>query len=142
MIRGLSVVDVPQDEWREAVSVSVDMIDDLDVFDPAEHFKAIKRIRDMIFMLVMLGYGQPAQEVASWFLEPSRGAWLKPGLPFVMSNKSTGLGLIEVVDARCSIDGQVTFAASFLDDDVEFVMTWDRFLLSTQIDIKEAGHEG
>lgn len=136
--RGRALVDVPQEPWRQAAVISVDLIDDLDVFDPREHHRAIKKIRDMIFMLIMLGYGDPAQQVADWFINPSQGGWVKPGIPYTLKAGAIGLGRAELSNVRCSIDGHVSFTVDFLDDEVDFSLTWDRFLLKSDIDTKEA----
>lgn len=141
LLRGVSLADVRQDDWRPAASLSVDIIDELDVFSPEEHYRAIKKMRDMIFMLIMLGYGRPAQEVADWFITPSHGAWLREGVPYTLRLGSVGLGRSEVSDVRCSIDGLVSFAVDFLDDEVDFSLTWDRFLLAADIDTKETTDE-
>lgn len=138
MVRGVSLSDVSTEEWRRAATLLVDDIDDLYTFEVKEQYSAVKRIRDMMFMLIMLGYGQPAQEVAEWFKKPSQGEWLRDGVPYLVNADLSGIGSVEASDARCSIDGQVTFRADFVDDEVDLTMTWDRFLLSASIDIKDS----
>lgn len=138
MRRGVALVDVPQEEWRQAAALSVDLIDDLDVFSPNEHYRVIRKIRDTIFIMILLGFGKPAQQVADWFITPSYGEWIKGGVPYTLNSGAIGLGRAEVSDVRCNIEGLVSFAMGFIDDEIDFSLTWDRFLLAADIDTKEA----
>lgn len=136
LVRGISITDIPQDEWRVASSLDLALIDGLNVLTARDHLRAMKRIRDNMMLLIMLGYGQPAQEVASWFIQPSECAWVKPEVPYLVYSRELGLGSLQAEDVRCSICGDVTFSVSLLDDEVDFTLSWDRFLLSAEINLK------
>jgi hypothetical protein len=136
-IRGVSVSDMPQDEWRLAARLNVDLIDGLHLLNARDHLKALKRIRDNILMLTLLGYGDSAQEVASWFERPSECAWIKPGMPVVVQARDIGFGSLEATNVIGSICGSVSFTVEMIGDEVDFSLSWDKFLLSSTIDARE-----
>lgn len=136
LLRGLSIADVSHDTWRRCAVLNVDAMDDIYMLDAKDHLRVIKRIRDMMFFYVALGFGEPAQQVADWFLSPSQCAWVQD-VPIVLNSSDIGLGPLEVTDVRGTIDGRVSFAIALSDDEVDFTLTWDRFLLGASIDTKE-----
>lgn len=140
LLRGLSIADVSHDTWRRCAVLNVDLMDDIYMLDAQDHLQVIKRIRDMMFFYVALGFGEPAQQVADWFLIPSQCAWVQD-VPIVLNSPSIGLGPLEVTDMRGMIDGRVSFTIALSDDEVDFTLTWDKFLLGASIDVKEAAGE-
>lgn len=140
LLRGLSIADVSSDTWRRCAVLDVDMVSDIYMLEAKEHLTLIKRMRDFIFIYILLGYGDPAQQVADWFRDPSQCAWVKD-VPIVLKAPELGPRAFEVSDLRGSIDGRVSFMIDLSDDEVDFTLTWDRFLLGASIDIKEDSGE-
>lgn len=140
LFRGLSIADVIHDTWRRAAVLDIDSVNDLYVLDAKEHLSIIKRMRDFMFFYTLMGFGDPVSEVGKWFHEPSQCAWVQD-VPMVLNAPELGLGPVEVRDVRGSIDGRVSFVVALMDDEVDFTLTWDRFLLGAAIDTREDNHE-
>jgi len=129
------------DTWVKAGEVDIWSINGLESFGLHEKMSAIKKIRDMAFMLVMLGYGETPQEVLDSFKDLSYGAWIKTEVPYMVRASEMGSTYVEISDVRCSIDGIVSFSVEILGEEVDLCMSWDRFLLSATINARNDDYE-
>ena len=54
--------------------------------------------------------------------------------------KRRGIPVV-IADSDLDWDGRVSFVVALMDDEVDFTLTWDRFLLGAAIDTREDNHE-
>lgn len=140
-VYGRSLSDVSNEAWKVAGRLEFSLIEGLEVYDVKRKVRAFDEILDTSLMLILLGYGESPQDVLDWFKTPSYGQWVQPGVPYMVRVSELGSSRVEVNNAECSIDGQVTFSVLFLREEVDLTMSWDRFLLASKINVREDFYE-
>ena len=141
LVYGKSMGDISNESWKTACQLPIYMIEELDVFKVKHKIRALEAILDCTLMLIMLGYGDTPQEVLDWFIQPSYGRWVKEEIPYLVRISDLGSSRVEVADISCTIDGLVSFSVAFLSEDVDLSIPWDRFLLTSKIDVRENLYE-
>lgn len=133
---GRSLSDINHSPWRTAGELNFHIIDDLNTYKIGRRVRALECIMEQALMLTLLGYGENAQEVLDWFIEPSYGRWVQQEIPYLMRVSEMGSSRLVAGDVSCTIDGLVTFTVDILGEEVDLSMPWDRFLLNAKIDVK------
>ncbi len=133
--------DLTHKPWLVCAELPLSEIHDLEHLDIKSRIKLYKCMRNMGLMLIMLGFGDKPQDVLDWFRHPSYGQWVKDDVPYMLSANELG-GKMEVKNPTSSIDGFVSFSLLAFNEEVDLTMGWDRFLLSSTIDVRIELYEG
>lgn len=141
LVYGQAMSDISNEPWRVACQLHLYAVEGLDVFKVGKRMRALECILETTMMLILLGYGESAQEVLGWFQDPFYGRWVISEIPYLVRVGEMGSSRLEVKNATCSIEGLVTFTVDILGEEVDLSMPWDRFLLHSKIDVKEDIYE-